>query len=64
MRIVSTLQLPTCGSVAFEGIDVLKESCVLRRTLGYLPQEFGVYPSIVVHRSDAMFTLPPARLPG
>lgn len=46
MRIVSTLQLPTCGSVAFEDIDVLKKPGTLRRTLGYLPQEFGVYPRV------------------
>ena len=46
MRIVSTLQLPTCGSVVFEGADVLKDPGALRRTLGYLPQEFGVYPRV------------------
>ncbi|WP_259466628.1 ATP-binding cassette domain-containing protein [Sphingomonas sp. PP-CE-3A-406] len=64
MRIVSTLQLPTCGSVAFEGTDVLEKPGALRWTLGYLPQEFGVYPTLVVHRPDAMLPLPPARLPG
>lgn len=39
MKIVSTLQLPTCGNVASEGTDVLKEPGALRRTLGYLPQK-------------------------
>ena len=46
MRIVATLLSPTSGSVVFEGIDVLKEPEALRRMLGYLPQEFGVYPRV------------------
>lgn len=46
MRIVATLQIPTAGSVRFDGADVLAQPHLLRRVLGYLPQEFGVYPSI------------------
>jgi len=46
MRTVATLQSPTSGSIVFEGIDVLKSPEALRRLLGYLPQEFGVYPRI------------------
>lgn len=46
MRSIATLQTPTSGSITFDGIDVLKEPAALRRTLGYLPQEFGVYPRI------------------
>jgi ABC-type multidrug transport system ATPase subunit len=46
MRIVATLQLPTTGSVTFDGIDVLEAPEALRRTLGYLPQDFGVYPRV------------------
>ncbi len=46
MRIVATLQAPTSGSVRFDGIDVLAEPQCLRRTLGYLPQDFGVYPGV------------------
>ena len=46
MRIVATLQRPTSGFVRFGTIDVLKEPDALRRTLGYLPQDFGVYPRV------------------
>jgi ABC-type multidrug transport system ATPase subunit len=49
MRIVATLQSPTSGSVVFDEIDVLKHPQVLRRTLGYLPQDFGVYPRVSAH---------------
>lgn len=46
MRTLATLQLPDQGSVFFGEINVLKEPMRLRRVLGYLPQEFGVYPDI------------------
>ena len=46
MRTVATLQTPTGGSVRFNDIDVLAEPERLRRTLGYLPQDFGVYPRV------------------
>ena len=46
MRTVATLQEPTSGSIRFGDIDVLAEPDRLRRTLGYLPQDFGVYPRI------------------
>ena len=46
MRTVATLQAPTAGSIRFGGIDVLAEPDRLRRTLGYLPQDFGVYPRV------------------
>lgn len=46
MRIVATLQTPTSGFVRFNDIDVLKDPQALRRTLGYLPQDFGVYPRV------------------
>jgi len=46
MRIVATLQQPTSGRVEFDGIDALADPLALRRTLGYLPQEFGVYPRV------------------
>jgi ABC-type multidrug transport system ATPase subunit len=44
MRTVATLQLPDSGSVTFNGIDVLKNQTEFRKQLGYLPQDFGVYP--------------------
>jgi ABC-type multidrug transport system ATPase subunit len=46
MRIVATLQTPTSGFVRFGDIDVLANPDALRRTLGYLPQDFGVYPRV------------------
>ncbi|WP_114395634.1 ABC transporter ATP-binding protein [Oleisolibacter albus] len=46
MRCIATLQTPTSGSIQFDGIDVLAQPMELRRILGYLPQEFGVYPRI------------------
>jgi ABC-2 type transport system ATP-binding protein len=46
MRTVATLQAPTAGTIFFGDIDVLAEPDKLRRTLGYLPQDFGVYPRV------------------
>jgi ABC-type multidrug transport system ATPase subunit len=46
MRIVATLQAPTSGFVRFGDIDVIKDPVALRRVLGYLPQDFGVYPRV------------------
>jgi len=46
MRTIATLQSPTEGHVRFGDIDVLNEPERLRRTLGYLPQDFGVYPRV------------------
>jgi ABC-2 type transport system ATP-binding protein len=46
MRTVATLQTPDSGTIAFDGIDVLKQPELLRRQLGYAPQDFGVYPRI------------------
>lgn len=46
MRTISTLQEPDSGTITLGAIDVLKQKEALRRTLGYLPQEFGVYPKI------------------
>jgi ABC-type multidrug transport system ATPase subunit len=44
MRTLATLQEPDTGTIHLDGIDVLKQKEELRQTLGYLPQEFGVYP--------------------
>lgn len=46
MRTVATLQEPDSGTISLDGIDVLKDKNAVRRTLGYLPQEFGVYPKL------------------
>jgi ABC-type multidrug transport system ATPase subunit len=46
MRTIATLQEPDSGSIALGDINVLKEKDEIRKTLGYLPQEFGVYPKV------------------
>jgi ABC-type multidrug transport system ATPase subunit len=50
MRTVATLQEPDQGSIHLGGIDVLREKDRVRETLGYLPQEFGVYPNVTAER--------------
>ncbi|WP_448139066.1 ABC transporter ATP-binding protein [Sphingobacterium siyangense] len=46
MRTIATLQKPDSGRITFGDIDVLKNQLDLRKVLGYLPQEFGVYPNL------------------
>ncbi|HET6934221.1 MAG TPA: ABC transporter ATP-binding protein [Candidatus Angelobacter sp.] len=46
MRTLATLQEPDSGSAFLGDIDMLKQKDEVRRRLGYLPQEFGVYPRI------------------
>jgi ABC-type multidrug transport system ATPase subunit len=46
MRIIATLQEPDAGSIHLGKIDVVKQKDEVRKTLGYLPQEFGVYPKV------------------
>ena len=49
MRTIATLQDPDCGSVSVDGIDVLVHKNEVRKILGYLPQEFGVYPKMTAN---------------
>ncbi len=46
MRIIAGLQAPSSGNVSFNDQDILRDPALIRRQLGYLPQEFGVYPKI------------------
>lgn len=46
MRTIATLQDADSGSIIFDNIDVMKQKQELRQVLGYLPQEFGVYPKV------------------
>ncbi|MEP4534058.1 MAG: ABC transporter ATP-binding protein [Cyclobacteriaceae bacterium] len=46
MRTIATLQEPDSGSIQLGDVDVLKEKEEVRKVLGYLPQEFGVYPKV------------------
>lgn len=46
MRTIAALQEPDSGSIALDGIDVVANPQAVRQQLGYLPQEFGVYPGV------------------
>ena len=46
MRTIATLQEPDSGSIMLDDINVLTQKNAVRETLGYLPQEFGVYPKM------------------
>ena len=46
MRTIATLQDPDSGQILLNGMDVVANKDAVRRQLGYLPQEFGVYPRI------------------
>ena len=46
MRTIATLQTPTSGQIHFGDVDIVRDPGALRRTLGYLPQDFGVYPRV------------------
>jgi ABC-2 type transport system ATP-binding protein len=46
MRIIATITKPSQGTVLWNGVDICKKPDVIRKELGYLPQEFGVYPNL------------------
>lgn len=46
MRTIATLQIADSGTIEFDGIDVFNQPEELRKVLGYLPQDFGVYPKV------------------
>jgi ABC-2 type transport system ATP-binding protein len=46
MRTIATLQDPDAGSIDLDGLNVLTQKNAVRKILGYLPQEFGVYPKM------------------
>lgn len=46
MQLVATLAKPTSGSILFDGVDIVRKPDAMRRRLGFLPQEFGVYPNL------------------
>ena len=46
MRMLATITKPTDGTITWNGIDVVKSPDTLRDVLGYLPQDFGVYPNL------------------
>ena len=46
MRTIASLQEPSSGSITFNDEDIITKPEVVRNQLGYLPQEFGVYPKV------------------
>jgi ABC-type multidrug transport system ATPase subunit len=46
MRILATITKPTEGKVTWNGVDIVRSPDGLRAVLGYLPQDFGVYPNL------------------
>ncbi len=46
MKTLATLQEPSKGEILFNGQNIIEQPDVVRKVLGYLPQEFGVYPKV------------------
>ncbi|NTU56790.1 MAG: ABC transporter ATP-binding protein [Anaerolineales bacterium] len=46
MRMLATITRPTEGTITWNGVDIVKDPDTLRAVLGYLPQDFGVYPNL------------------
>jgi ABC-type multidrug transport system ATPase subunit len=46
MKTIVGLQKPTSGSIAFNDIDVVEDADYIKKSLGFLPQDFGVYPKV------------------
>jgi ABC-2 type transport system ATP-binding protein len=46
MQMIATLTQPTSGQILFNGQDIVKQPNAIRQRLGYLPQDFGIYPNL------------------
>ena len=46
MQMIATLTRPSAGQILWKGVDIARTPDAIRRTLGYLPQDFGVYPNL------------------
>ncbi|HEY0061815.1 MAG TPA: ABC transporter ATP-binding protein [Telluria sp.] len=46
MQMIATLTRPSSGQILFDGVDIARKPNEIRRRLGYLPQDFGVYPNL------------------
>ncbi len=60
MKILATLLEPDSGAITVNGVDFIGQKMAARRMLGYLPQEFGLYPTLTAEQTLAYF----ARLKG
>jgi ABC-2 type transport system ATP-binding protein len=57
MRILATLLEPSAGDAYIDGHDLRRDKPAIRRMLGYMPQEFGFYPSLTAHETLDYFAL-------
>jgi ABC-type multidrug transport system ATPase subunit len=55
MQMIATITRPTSGRILFRGVDITKDPETLRRTLGYLPQDFGVYENLTAQEMLGYF---------
>src|SRR3954466_2927527 len=55
MKILATLLEPDSGEIAIHGVDFFTQKTAARRMLGYLPQEFGLYPTLTAEQTLAYF---------
>lgn len=46
MQMIATLSRPSSGQIRFQGVDIARDPNAIRRKLGFLPQDFGVYPNL------------------
>jgi ABC-type multidrug transport system ATPase subunit len=46
MKIIATISRPTRGTITLNGVNVIEDPNSLRKVIGYLPQDFGVYPNL------------------
>jgi ABC-2 type transport system ATP-binding protein len=46
MKIIATISQPTRGAIFLDGVDIVSNPNFIRKVLGYLPQDFGVYPNL------------------
>lgn len=46
IKIISSISKPTAGNILLDGVDIVKNPNSIRKILGYLPQDFGVYPNL------------------
>lgn len=46
MKIIATISQPSSGSLLLDGVDIVENPNTIRKVLGYLPQDFGVYPNL------------------
>ncbi len=65
MQMIATVTRPSCGRILFDGVDVVRDPEAVRRRLGYLPQDFGVYDNLTaLELLDYLARLKGIRSPG